>query len=405
MKHQKKELMRLKRKICVVTGTRADYGILSGLMMELLCDDDIDLQIVVTGSHLSSEYGNTYKCIEDDGFRIDAKVDLMLQGDTVAMIAKATGRGVLGLSEAYRILTPDIVVVLGDRYEILAAAQAAMLMNIPLAHIHGGETTEGAIDESIRHAVTKMAHLHFTSTEPYRQRVIQMGENPKNVHAVGAPGLDNFVRIDLPDRAALESFLQMPLLSPLFVITFHPVTLDQNSAEKAVKPLFDALDRFPNATCVFTKANADAGGQSINQELQKYVQKNETRSSLISSLGQARYLGLLKIADVVIGNSSSGIIEAPAADVPTVNIGDRQKGRIRPASVVDCKDDVCAIEGAISLCMSLEFREEFLGQLNPYGRPGDISRKIKEILKSISLEGILVKRFFDRNSVTGSKII
>ncbi|WP_033068659.1 UDP-N-acetylglucosamine 2-epimerase [Thalassospira australica] len=394
-----------RRKICVVTGTRAEYGILSGLLFDIRDDDELDLQLIVTGAHLSEEFGNTFTFIEDDGFEITEKVNLLPEGDTPAMVAEATGRGVIGFSRAYSRLGPDVVVVLGDRYEILAAAQAAMLMHIPIAHIHGGETTEGAVDESIRHAVTKMAHIHFTSTELYRRRVMQLGENPKNVHAVGAPGLDNFVRIDLPDRKALEQFLGRPLRSPLIVITFHPVTLDHKSSEEAVGPLFGALDRFPEAVCVFTKANADAGGRRINQELEKYVQKNPDRSVLVSSLGQARYLGLLKIADVVVGNSSSGIIEAPSAGAPTVNIGDRQKGRVRAASVVDCKDTHDDIFRAIQYCMSDQFREKIQGGSNPYGEPGKISRNIKNILKSTGLESLIVKKFFDQNDFPEEKVV
>lgn len=389
--------MTSKRKICVVTGTRAEYGLLSTLMGELASDDQISLQVVVTGAHLSEEFGFTYRYIEEDGFGIDVKVEMLLAGDTPQSIAKSTGKGVIGFADAYDLLKPDIVVVLGDRYEILAASQAAMLMNLPLAHIHGGETTEGAIDESIRHAVTKMAHLHFASTERYRDRIIQMGENPKNVFTVGAPGLDNFVRMELPSRSSLEESLGIELKAPVFLVTFHPETLANGSPGAAIQPLLKALASFDNATCVITKANADAGGRAINAELEAFAAKNPTRVLVVPSLGQARYLGVLKIADVVIGNSSSGLIEAPAAGVPTVNIGDRQKGRLFPLSVVNCSATVSSIEEAIRHCLSDTFRESAFGQPNPYGEPGTVSKKIKETLKSVELDGILVKRFFDIN--------
>ena len=378
-----------------MTGTRAEYGILSTLMSEIARDQQLILQLVVTGAHLSAEFGHTYRYIEQDGFHIDLKVDILLDGDTPLSITKSTGKGVMGFADAYDTLKPDIVVVLGDRYEILAAAQAAMLMQIPLAHIHGGETTEGAVDESIRHAVTKMAHLHFTSAAPYRQRVIQMGENPKNVFAVGAPGLDNFVGMDLPDHASLEESLGFELKKPLFLVTFHPETLIGKDPGATVRPLLDALAAFDNATCIITKANADAGGRAINTELGDFADKYSDRVLLASSLGQSRYLGLLKLVDVVVGNSSSGVIEAPAVGVPSVNIGDRQKGRLRAASVVDCENTSLDITEAIHKCMSKVFRKQAFLCGNPYGEPGKISKEIKEILKGADLDRILVKHFFD----------
>lgn len=387
--------MTSKRKVCVVTGTRAEYGILSTLMSEIACDEELTLQVVVTGAHLSEEFGYTYRYIEEDGFHIDVKVDILLDGDTPLSITKSTGRGVIGFADAYGLVKPDIVVVLGDRYEILAASQAAMLMNLPLAHIHGGEITEGAVDESIRHAVTKMAHLHFTSTERYRERIIQMGENPKNVFAVGAPGLDNFMRVDLPSRSSLEQGLGINLKDPLFLVTFHPETLANDSPREAVRPLLKALESFDNATCVITKANADAGGRAINAELDAFAAKYPERVLVASSLGQARYLGILKLANVVIGNSSSGIIEAPAVKVPSVNIGDRQKGRLRASSVLDCANRSPDIAKAIKQCMSKDFLERVFSSENPYGQPGKVSRGIKEILKAADLDDIMVKRFFD----------
>ena len=387
--------MTYKRKICVVTGTRAEYGILSNLMSQIACDDELALQTIVTGSHLSEEFGYTYRYIEEDGFHINAKVDMSLTGDTPVSITKSTERAVIGFADAYDLLKPDIVVLLGDRYEILAAAQAAMLMKIPLAHIHGGETTEGAVDESIRHAVTKMAHLHFTAAESYRQRVIQMGENPRNVFAFGAPGLDNFAAMDLPDRTSLELSLGIELKAPLFLVTFHPETLANQEPSAAVQPLLEALAAFDDATCIITKANADAGGRAINAELDAFAKKYPDRVLVTTSLGQARYLGLLKLVDVVIGNSSSGIIEAPAAGVPAVNIGDRQKGRLRAPSVLDCVNVPLDITKTINMCMSRDFLESVFSSENPYGQPGQISKKIKEILKGINLDHILVKHFFD----------
>lgn len=387
--------MASRRKICIVTGTRAEYGILSALMSEIVCDSELKLQVVVTGAHLSGEFGNTYQHIEDDGFCIDEKVDVLMPGDSRVSITKSTGKGVIGFADAYDRLRPDLIVVLGDRYEILAAAQAALLMSIPLAHIHGGEITEGAVDESIRHAITKMAHLHFTSTERYRQRVIQMGENPANVFAFGAPGLDNFVRLQLPSHSSLEESLGVKLKEPVFLVTYHPETLADETPEGAVKPLLDSLASFGDAMCVVTKANADAGGKTINAELDAFAEKFSDRVVLVSSLGQARYLGMLKVADVVIGNSSSGIIEAPAVGTPTVNIGSRQKGRLRASSVVDCANSSQAISAAIVKCLSNSFRKEAFAQKSPYGQPGLVSKEIKDILKTIELEGMLVKRFFD----------
>ena len=384
--------------ICVITGTRAEYGLLYWLMKEIEDDTDLILQVAVTGMHLSSEFGDTWKLIEEDGFNIDAKIYMDLSGDDDISIVKATGNGVIGFADTFDELKPDCVIVLGDRFEILAAAQSAMLMKIPIAHIHGGEITEGAIDESIRHSITKMAHLHFTSTEAYRKRVIQLGEVPERVFNVGAPGLDNLQRLELLDEVALEKSLNFNLSSPLFLVTYHPETLGSMEPSKALEEMLNALDHFSDANIIITLANSDAGGRAINQRLVEYAARENGRVKLVSSLGQVRYLSLLCLADVVIGNSSSGIIEAPSARTPTVNIGSRQKGRLRAPSVIDCDDSEEAIVSSITKCMSHEMKL-ILSQCNsPYGKSDNVAHEICKVLKMllvIPIKKLVQKKFHD----------
>jgi len=384
-----------RRKICVVTGTRAEYGLLYWLMKEIEADPELQLQIVATGMHLSPEFGLTYRQIEADGFTIDAKVEMLLSSDTPVGIAKSMGLGVIGFADALDGLKPDILVLLGDRFEILSAAQAAMVARIPIAHIHGGEATEGLIDEAIRHAVTKMAHLHFTAAEPYRKRVIQLGESPERVFDTGAIGLDNLLRLKLLSRQELEQSLDLKLEHvPVILCTYHPVTLGEDDAGHALKELFKALDRFPDTKVVFTKGNADTGGRIINRMIDDYASANPGRVAAYVSLGQLRYLSLLRESDLVLGNSSSGIVEAPTARTPTVNIGDRQRGRLKAPSVIDCGESADAIAAAIEKALSPEFRR-IAAEGKTYFGDGGASARIKQALKTASLEGILFKRFHD----------
>lgn len=383
------------RSICIVTGTRAEYGLLYWLMKEIAADLDLQLQIIATGMHLSPEFGLTYQQIEADGFTIDAKVEMLLSSDSPVGIAKSIGLGVIGFADVLDRLKPDILVVLGDRFEILAAAQAAMVARIPIAHIHGGEATEGLIDEAIRHAVSKMSHLHFTAAEPYRKRVIQLGEIPERVFNVGAIGLDNFEKLNLLSRSELESALNFSLNpGPVILCTYHPLTLSEEGAGVGMRKLLESLDRFKNSKVLFTKGNADTGGRIINEMIDDYAAKNASRVATLVNLGQVRYLSLLCEADVVLGNSSSGILEAPTARTPTINIGDRQRGRLKAPSVIDCDESTDAISAAIERALSPGFQEIAAAGKTLFGE-GGASRRIKQVLKETPLDGILLKRFYD----------
>jgi UDP-hydrolysing UDP-N-acetyl-D-glucosamine 2-epimerase len=383
------------RRICIVTGTRAEYGLLYWLMREIADDKDLTLQIVATAMHLEPAFGHTVDQIRNDGFVVDAEVPMDLGRDDAVAIAQATGRGVIGLADAFARLQPDVVVLLGDRFETLAAATAAALMRIPVAHIHGGEISEGAIDDAMRHAITKLSHLHFVAADVFRQRVIQMGETPERVFTVGAPGLDHLVRRALPDRGAVAQRVGLALDRPLFLVTYHPATLGEGDPAAALDELLAALDRFPDAAIVFTKANADTGGRAINARLETYVAAHADRAVLVASLGSDFYLAALREAAAVIGNSSSGIIEAPAAGTPTVNIGVRQDGRPQSASIVNSADERAAIEAAIRRAQEPAMREVLKSQSPAYGRAGNASRRIFEVLRSTPLDGILVKKFHD----------
>ena len=387
--------MMLKRKICFVTGSRAEYGLLYWLMKEVSTDPCLQIQIIATGMHLSPEFGLTYKVIEEDGFQIDEKVETLLSSDTATGVAKAIGLGVIGFADSFARLCPDIVVVLGDRFEIFAVAQAAMAAQIPVAHIHGGEVTEGAVDEAIRHSISKMSHLHFTAAEVYRQRVIQLGEHPTRVYNVGAVGLDNLVRLDLLSRERLSKDLGFRLDGgPIILCTYHPVTLCEDNGVNALKELLHALDEFPMARIVFTKSNADSGGRVINQMVDSYVDDNSARAFTHTNLGQVRYLSMLSIADLVIGNSSSGILEAPAACTPTVDIGARQRGRLRAPSVIHSEESRQSIVNAIQQSLSDEFKKITVRGLSPFGN-GGASQKIKQVLKTVALDNIVFKNFYD----------
>ncbi|WP_341894449.1 UDP-N-acetylglucosamine 2-epimerase [Ferrovibrio terrae] len=382
-----------RRRICVITGTRAEYGLLSGLLQRMQADSAIELQILATAAHLNSDLGLTYREIEADGFRI-TKVPMPIDGGETLATAQAVGSGLAALAETLHALHPDIVVVLGDRIELLAAASACLVLGIPLAHIHGGELTEGVIDDAIRHAITKMAHLHFPATEVYRNRILQMGEAPDRVFAVGALGIDNINQVDLIPPETLGKDLDFRLQSPMLIVTYHPETLDAESPLTGCQALLSALDTMPEARIVFTKANADPGGQAINRLIANWTERNVGRAKVFASLGMRRYLSLLHTADAVVGNSSSGIIEAPAMGIPTVNIGERQAGRLRAASILDCPADSDAIAASIHVALSASFREKARQCEPPYGR-GGAAERIHQILMTQPLAGLLRKSFVD----------
>jgi UDP-hydrolysing UDP-N-acetyl-D-glucosamine 2-epimerase len=379
-----------KRKICVVTGTRADYGLLYWLMKEIQADEDFELQIIATGAHLSPEFGMTYKVIEEDGFKIDEKVEMLLSSDTAVGISKSLGLATIGFADAYHRLAPDMVILLGDRYEILAAAQAALIFGLPIGHIAGGDTTEGAFDEAIRHSISKMAHIHFVTNELSARRVRQLGENPRYIFNVGSPGIDYIKRVHLLNRTDLEKELEFKFQERNLLVTFHPVTLDCVSSTDQFTELLTALDGLgKNVGVIFTKSNADTEGRSINQMIDDYVAVH-SESKAYTSLGQGRYLSAIAQVDVVVGNSSSGLYEVPSFCKPTVNIGDRQKGRLQAASVVNCKPEASAIIQAIIFA----FNTDCSTVQNPYG-DGNSSIRMLSVLKSIpDYSGLLKKQFF-----------
>jgi len=385
----------MKRKICVVTGTRAEYGLLYWIIKGINDDPDLELQLIVTGMHLSSEFGLTVRDIEKDGFPISEKVDMLLSSDTESAIAISMGIGMIGFSKAYERLQPDVIVVLGDRFEILSAVSAAIPFRIPVAHIHGGESTEGAIDEQIRHAITKMSHMHFTATEIYRSRVVQMGEDPENVFCFGAPGLDSVYQLNLMNEEQLRRELKVPAGRQIGAVTYHPATLEENSSEMQMEELLDALTVHTDIYWVLTLPNADTNGRAIIRGLEKYVKMNPDNGCLYASLGQLRYLSLLKHAALMVGNSSSGIVEAPSFELPVVNIGTRQSGRVRGDNVIDVECKREDISKGISKALSPEFKHCLHNTRNPYGT-GNTSMRIIETLKTIpSLKKLVKKRFFE----------
>lgn len=384
---------RNKRKICVVTGSRAEYGLLYWLMKEIENDPALTLQIVVTGMHLESKFGLTYRQIERDGFKINVKVRINLTDDTDKAITKAAGLGVKGFGEAFTKLKPDIVVVLGDRFEILAASSAALLCRIPIAHIHGGEVTEGAYDDAIRHAITKMACLHFVSHPIYAQRVIQMGEDTKRVFCFGAPGLDRINKINLLDKKILEKEIAMKLDKDIALVTFHPVTKAKGQAEGHIRSLLDALET-SQLRAVFTMPNADNENKVIYNAITKYTEKNSAKSKAFKSLGHLRYLSLLKQVGIMVGNSSSGLVEAASFKLPVVNIGDRQKGRIIPENVINCSYNSGSILKAIKKGLSNGFRNRVRQVNNPFCGV-DTNKRIKNKLKSVNLVDINKKSFYE----------
>ena len=381
------------RKICVVTGSRAEYGLLRWVMQGIQETPYLTLQIIATGMHLSPEFGLTYREIEKDGFRIDQKVEMLMSSDTPVGVAKSMGLGMIGFADALHALQPDIVVVLGDRFEILSAVSAALVARIPVAHLHGGETTEGAFDESIRHSITKMSHVHFVAAEIYRQRVIQLGEDPKRVFLVGGLGIDSIRRLKLLERHEIETELKFTFKDKNLLITFHPVTLEDATAAVQMVELLAALEKLINTQLIFTLPNADGSGHDIAELIQSFV-ANHSNAKAFTSLGQLRYLSCLQQVDGVVGNSSSGLIEAPSFRKGTINIGDRQRGRLKAESVIDCLPNRASISSALHKLYSVEFQELSQQVDNPYG-DGGASEKVVQQLKSISLEGILKKHFYD----------
>ncbi len=381
------------RRICVITGTRADYGLLSPLMRRIGETADLELQVIATCMHLSERFGMTVRLIEDDGFRVDARVEMLPEDDSPLAVASATGTGTTRIAEALARLSPDIVVILGDRFEALAAATAAFLLRIPIAHIHGGEVTLGALDDGLRHAITKLSLLHFASTERYRERIVQMGEDPTRTFAVGAPGIDNVRTTPLLDRAALSSELGIPADVPLVLATFHPVTLgeDDESAQQFAE-LLAALEE-THRFVVFTRPNADAGNAAIHRLLDDWVTARPEGRAAFAALGHQRYLSLASAADVVIGNSSSGIIEIPALGTPVVDIGSRQAGRIMPAAVVHSEADRAAIRAAIARALSAEHRAAMAASANPYG-DGHATERIVEVLRTADISRAALRKGF-----------
>ena len=385
------------KKICVVTGTRAEYGLLKPLIKRIDEDIELELQLVVTGMHLSPEFGLTYKEIEEDGYAITDKNEMLLSSDTPNGITKSIGLAVIGFADIFSRIQPDIVVLLGDRFETYAAATSAMVHRIPIAHIHGGELTQGAIDDAIRHSITKMSTLHFTATQEYRKRVIQLGEQPERVHCVGSLGVENIKEQYLLSKEELERSIDFGLDKPYAVITYHPVTLEGNTAEEQFTSLLDALDEMEGYKYIFTKANADTEGRIINQLIDQYVDKNRDNAVGFTSLGMTRYLSALKYCEMVIGNSSSGLLEAPSFHIPTVNIGNRQKGRVRAESVIDCENEKKNIGEALRKAMQMKKDAELSKIRNPYEgeeTSKDIHKYIKKYLYSKECETIN-KQFYD----------
>ena len=377
------------KNICVFTGTRAEYGLLYWLMKDIQAHLELDLQLVVSGSHLSPEFGLTYKEIESDGFSIDAKVEMLLSSDTPVGVAKSMGLAVLGLTDALDRLQPDYLVILGDRYEALAAAQTAQILRIPVVHLSGGEITEGAYDDSIRHAISKLSYFHFTSNSRYRERVIQLGESPTRVFNVGSIGLEHLKRTPLMSLEELSISLDFELTDKFFLVTYHPVTLSNENPEESFKVLLDSLNSFPEYKIIITYPNSDDGGRKIIPLLERYGKDNLKRVLTIKSLGQKRYLSAVKYSAAVIGNSSSGIAEVPSFSVPTINIGSRQKGRIMAKSVFHTEVNLQEITTTIKKALTVN-----VGKVeNPYGS-GNCSKIIVEYLSNNTVN-CLAKKFFD----------
>jgi UDP-N-acetyl-D-glucosamine 2-epimerase, UDP-hydrolysing len=381
------------RKICVVTGSRAEYGLLRWIMDGIRQSSNLTLQVLVTGMHLSPEFGLTYREIEADGFAIDRKIEMLLGSDTPVGLSKSMGLGLIGAGEALQQLEPDLVVVLGDRFEILPVVAAALVSRIPVAHLHGGELTEGAFDDAIRHSITKMSHLHFVAAEDYRRRVIQLGEHPDRVFMVGGLGIDSIRNLQLLGREALEASLDFELGPKNLLVSFHPATLEQVTSSEQMAELLAALDALSETHLIFTMPNADSGGQAIAQKVTEFV-ADHPNARAYTSLGQLRYLSCVQHVDGVVGNSSSGLTEAPSFKKGTVNIGSRQRGRLKAVSVIDCAPDRDAIAEALRRLYSAPFQASLESVQNPYG-DGGASEKIVRVLQDVPLDSLLTKSFQD----------
>lgn len=381
------------RKICVVTGSRADYGLLRLIMNGIKNDPQLVLQVIATGMHLSPTFGLTYKEIEADGFIIDFKIETLTSSDSPVGIAESISKGISDCAIAFEQLKPDVILLLGDRYEIFAAAIAALVAKIPIAHLHGGESTSGAYDEAIRHSITKMSHLHFVAAEEYKSRVIQLGEDANNVFLVGGLGVDAIKEIELLSKKDLESSLEIEFQARSLLVTFNPATLESNSAEMQMKELLEALSNLRETTLIFTMPNADTGGLALMKSVQEFVLGNKDAHSFIS-LGQQRYLSCISHVDGVVGNSSSGLTEVPSFKKGTINIGSRQLGRLQSLSVINCEPNHVQIRDAIKVLYSEDFQLSLESVINPYGE-GGASGKILEILKNASLDDIILKTFHD----------
>ena len=381
------------RKICIITGTRAEYGLLRWVMQGVKDDPELKLQIIATGMHLSPEFGLTYQAIEQDGYLIDRKVEMLTSSDTAIGIAKSMGLGLIGFADALHDLQPDLIVVLGDRFEIFAAVSAALVACIPVAHLHGGETTEGAFDEALRHSLTKMSHLHFVAAEAYMQRVIQLGEQPERVFLVGGLGIDNIKRLKLLNRKALEASLDFKLGPKNLLITFHPVTLEESSAPDQMQALLVALAGLEDTKLIFTLPNADTDGRVLINMVEQFVRQHPNACAF-RSLGQLRYLSCVAQVDGVLGNSSSGLAEVPSFKKGTINIGDRQRGRLQAASIINCEPKTESIVEALAKLYDIEFQRGLKQTINPYGE-GGASDKVVEIIRRYDLSGIVKKAFYD----------
>lgn len=384
------------KRICILTATRAEYGLLKNLILKLSGETEFEVDVVVTGAHLAPEYGLTFKEIEKDGIHIDRKIPILLSSDMPASVSKTMGLALIAFGDYFEEKQPDMLVVLGDRYETLAVCIAAMNQRTPIAHLNGGEITEGAIDDAIRHAITKLSYLHFTSTEEYRKRVIQLGEQPDRVFSVGAMGVENVLKQPFMTKKELETSIGFELGESFAVLTYHPVTLEAETAAGQIQELLMALLRFKNMKYIISKANADVGGREINRLLDKFAEENREQVLVIESLGMKRYLSALKWCRMVIGNSSSGIVEAPSFHIPTVNIGDRQKGRLQAESVINCATDADAIEEAMHKAMGSRMREIAAKAVNPYGQGNTSEQVVSAIKKTLFKDGIQLKKsFFD----------
>lgn len=381
------------KKICVVTGTRADYGLLKWVMEGIVASTRLELQLIVTGMHLSPEFGLTVNAIENDGFVADKKIDILLSSDTPVAISKSTGLGIIGFSEAFEQLQPDLLILLGDRFEIFAAATAALFSKIPIAHLHGGETTQGAFDEAIRHSITKMSHYHFVSAKAYRNRVIQLGEDPDKVFEVGGLGVDTIRKTNLLTKEELEKQLGLKFLKRNLLVTFHPITLSHESSDDQFIQILEALDQLQQTLIIFTLPNADTESRSLIKLVQAFCDKKPNANFFVS-LGSLRYLSCVKCVEGIVGNSSSGLLEAPTLKTGTINIGDRQKGRLQSTSVINCNAQKEDILKAIETLFSNKFQESLATTINPYG-DGGASSKIIEIVERLDLNHSMDKKFHD----------